>query len=221
MDSGIFFKESSFVGLFAIKCPLEKTLDCFSRLGWFVAEGDWAIKSKTIAAHTNLLEVLDLSESTYNYNPPETNMMWEPCNAPGTTIFRTTLEDCHSSLFHCQTKTGLEAFLIRICNQKGRAAYTFWRRNGDRRSERCVQYIQDSPRSEFYVEGNPLPFENVAYYSRRLKKRRINADIILEYMNALGWNMTDDAFWSSDKPAYYEIRQFTGKIASGSSAADR
>ena len=101
-------------------------------------------------------------------------------------------------------------FIIRICNCKGRAAYTFGRRNGDRRSERYVQYIQDGLRSEFFMSGNPLPFENDDYYSRRLKKDRINADIILEYMNALGWNMLDDSFWLSHKQAYYEVREFTG-----------
>ncbi|MBO7577155.1 MAG: hypothetical protein J6T03_06790, partial [Bacteroidales bacterium] len=68
----------------------------------------------------------------------------------------------------------------------------------------------DGLRSEFYMSGNPLPFENEDYYSRRLKKDRINADIILEYKNALGWNMIDDSFWLSDKQAYYEIREFTG-----------
>lgn len=60
------------------------------------------------------------------------------------------------------------------------------------------------------MSGTPLPFENEGYYSRRLKKDRINADIILEYMNALGWNMIDDYFWVSDKLSYYEIREFTG-----------
>ena len=60
------------------------------------------------------------------------------------------------------------------------------------------------------MSGNPLPFENEDYYFRRLKKDRINADIILEYMNALGWNMLDDSFWLSHKQAYYEIREFTG-----------
>ncbi len=62
------------------------------------------------------------------------------------------------------------------------------------------------------MSGNPLPFENEDYYSRRLKNDRINADIILEYMNALGWNMLDDSFWLSDKQAYYEKREFTGGL---------
>ena len=207
MDIKLFREESSFLGLFALKCPLEQTLDCLSRLGWFNLDG-WKIKSEIVDAYTNVLKLLDLSRSTY-YSP-DINIIWEPQNAQGSTMFRTTSEGCHSPLFNHLANTGLECFIIRICNCKGRAAYTFGRRKGGRRSERYVQYIQDGLRSEFYMSGNPLPFENEDYYSRRLKKDRINADIILEYMNALGWNMLDDSFWLSDKQAYYEIREFTG-----------
>ena len=201
------FKNESYLGLIVIKLPIEKTLDCLSRIGWFDLVG-WTIKSEIIDVNTHILNLLDLSVSTY-YSP-DINIIWEPQNAQGSTMFRTTSEGCHSPLFNHLANTGLECFIIRICNHKGRAAYTFGQRKGDRRSERYVQYIQDGLRSEFYMSCNPLPFENEDYYSRRLKKDRINADIILEYMNALGWNMLDDSFWLSDKQAYYEIREFTG-----------
>lgn len=212
MDISLLKGESSFLVLFAIKCPLEETLDCLSKLGWFGSEG-WTILSKNVDANTNILKLLDLSVSTYNQ--PEYNIIWEPRNPQGTTIFRTTSEGCHSSLFNHLANLDLECYLIRICNHKGYAAYDFERRKGDRRSVRCIQYIQDSPRSEFYMEGEALPFENEDYYSRRLKKDRINADIILEYMNALGWNMLDDSFWLSNKQAYYEVREFKGRNETG------
>lgn len=207
MDIELFREESSFLVLFAIMRPLEETLDSFSQLGWFDSEG-WTIRSENIDANTNILKLLDLSVSTYNQ--PETNLIWEPRNAQGTTMFRTTSEGCHSPLFNHLANMGLECYFIRICNHKGYVAYDFERRKGGRRSVRCIQYIRDSHRSEFYISGTPLPFENEGYYSRRLKKNRINADIILEYMNALGWNMIDDYFWVSDKLGYYEIREFTG-----------
>ena len=208
MDIELLKKESSFLGLIALKCPLEKTLDCFSQLGWFNSEG-WTIKKKCIDSDTNVLKLLDLSVSTYNQ--PETNIIWEPRSTQGTTVFRTTSEGVHSALYNCLAKMDVECYLIRICNHKGYAAYTFERRKGDRKSVRCIQYIQDSPRSEFCILGNPLPFENESYYSRRFKKDRINADIIIEYMAALGWDMLDDSFWISDKQAYFEIREFTGR----------
>jgi len=201
------FKNESYLGLIVIKIPIEKTLDCLSRIGWFDLVG-WTIKSEIIDANTHILNLLDLSVSTY-YSP-EINIIWEPQTVQGITMLRTTSEDCHSILFRRLANMNLECFVIRICNCKGRAAYTFGRRKGDRRSERYVQYIQDGRRSEFFMSGNPLPFVNEDYYSRRLKKDRINVDIILEYMNALGWNVLDDSFWLSDKQAYYEIREFTG-----------
>lgn len=207
MNINIFKEESFFLGLLAIKHPLEKTLDYFSKVGWFCSEG-WEIRGVTVDANTNILTLLDLSVSTYNQT--ETNIIWEPRNSQGTTIFRTTSESCHSPLFNHLANTGIECYLIRICNHRGHAAYDFERRKGDKKSVRCIQYIQDYPRSEFYMEGEPLLFENKDYYFRRRKKDRINADIILEYMNALGWNMIDDSFWVSDKQIYYETRVFTG-----------
>lgn len=207
MDVMLLKEACSFLAMFAIKCPIDKILDCLSQIGWFDSK-DWTIRNKTIDKNTDILKLLDLSVSTYNQ--PEINIIWEPINAQATTIFRTTSEGCHSPLFNHIAKTGLECYLIRICNHKGSAAYDFERRKGDRKSIRCIQYIQDSNKSEFYISGHPLPFENENYYSRRLKKDRINVDIILEYMNALGWNMLDDSFWLSNKQAYYETRMYTG-----------
>ena len=63
---------------------------------------------------------------------------------------------------------------------------------------------------EFYQEGELLPFENSGYYRRRRKKDRINPDIIVEYMSALGWDILDDNFWRSNKEAYKDTRIFKG-----------
>ena len=153
MNINLFREESSFLGLFAIKCPLEKTLDCFTQLGWFHSEG-WTIRSETVDANTNILKLLDLSVSTYNQQ--EINIIWEPRNSQGATMFRTSSEGCHSPLFNQLANTGLECYLIRICNHRGYSAYDFERRKGDRRSLRCIQYIQDSPKSVFYMEGDLL-----------------------------------------------------------------
>lgn len=78
MDIKLFREESSFLGLFALKCPLEQTLDCLSRLGWFNLDG-WKIKkSEIVDAYTNVLKLLDLSRSTY-YSPDIYNMGASKC----------------------------------------------------------------------------------------------------------------------------------------------
>ena len=71
------FKNESYLGLIVIKIPIEKTLDCLSRIGWFDLVG-WTIKSEIIDANTHILNLLDLSVSTY-YSP-EINIIWEPQN---------------------------------------------------------------------------------------------------------------------------------------------
>ncbi|MDD5974697.1 MAG: hypothetical protein PUC14_03035 [Bacteroidales bacterium] len=58
----------------------------------------------------------------------------------------------------------------------------------------------------FYEEGTPLPFENVELYKSRLKKKRLNKEVILQYLKYLGWDLTDKNIWLTDK----EIYEFIG-----------
>ena len=54
----------------------------------------------------------------------------------------------------------------------------------------------------FAQEGPIQPFENPDYYRRRLKKDRLNREIITEYMERLGYMIAQDGFWETDKPAH-------------------
>lgn len=44
---------------------------------------------------------------------------------------------------------------------------------------------------EFEESGNPIEIEVLNYYKTRLKKKRLNKDIIFEYMRRLGINFYD------------------------------
>ena len=58
-------------------------------------------------------------------------------------------------------------------------------------AKRHIQAIQDEKRWEFYEDGNPLPFEDLALYNNRLVKKRINNDIIKMYISKLGIEFKD------------------------------
>lgn len=51
---------------------------------------------------------------------------------------------------------------------------------------RFVSALREGTRYKFDQSGTPLPFENPDHYTRRLIKDRLNRDIIVEYMEALG-----------------------------------
>ena len=66
---------------------------------------------------------------------------------------------------------------------------------------RHILCYQD-PQWVFYEDGAPLEFENVELYKLRLKKKRLNKEIILQYLNHLGWNLLDENFWRTENVVY-------------------
>ena len=73
-------------------------------------------------------------------------------------------------------------------------------RNGE---TRIVLSYWDSDKWVFYEKGELLPFENQEYYKRRLKKEKINFNIINEYLEVNGWLLNDDSFWESNDATYF------------------
>ena len=153
----------------------------------------------------NYFDIIDnKGESSYN---SDIHVIWEPISKKNTTIIRT--EGDTSPFKRSLSFSGIECYAIRIYNDNNiYIAYSFQKmdQNGD--SNRIIQYINEGYRSEFYQEGSLLPFENPEYYRRRRKIDRINPEIIIEYMSALGWNILDDNFWISSKDAYKDVCTF-------------
>ena len=68
-------------------------------------------------------------------------------------------------------------------------------------TQRVVQVILDRG-WEFYDQGIVLPFEKLAYYQNRRISDRLTPAIIVEYLQSLGWNLEDEAFWKSENDAW-------------------
>ena len=66
---------------------------------------------------------------------------------------------------------------------------------------RRLMASKDEEGWDFAQEGSVQPFENPDYYKRRLIKDRLNREIITEYMEKLGFDISRDIFWESTKPA--------------------
>jgi hypothetical protein len=68
---------------------------------------------------------------------------------------------------------------------------------------RLIHSYWDSDKWIFYELGALLPFENKEYYKRRIKRKRIDYEIINEYLQANGWFLNDENFWRSNKATYF------------------
>jgi hypothetical protein len=66
---------------------------------------------------------------------------------------------------------------------------------------RHILCYQD-PRWTFYEDGTPLPFEDLERYKLRIKKQRLNKEVIIHYLRCAGWDIEDENFWKPQGPVY-------------------
>jgi hypothetical protein len=52
------------------------------------------------------------------------------------------------------------------------------------------------------LDGPVQPFENPDYYLRRRIRDRLNREVITEYLQKLGYDITKNEFWTSDSQAW-------------------
>ena len=76
-----------------------------------------------------------------------------------------------------------------------------------KRYTREVQgHLGDNNKMEFVNGGKPLWFENIDYYKRRKIMDRLNKNVLIEYVNKLGIDITDiNLFKTCKKSLYVEL----------------
>lgn len=153
------------------------------------------------------MEVLGML--TPQYLPSQIRfILFEPICNIGTTICYTNLSNGWGEVFDGRASSlGFKAYHCRICDEQY-AAYHFDCFDGTKK--RYVLCYQD-PQWVFYEEGEPLEFEDVELYKSRLKKNRLNREIILKYLKRLGWDIMNENFWSTEN-VVYEFVQTTPHI---------
>ena len=122
------------------------------------------------------------------YNPREhVCSCWKTGLFPNYIFFTSNLEDGWESLFECIHKK-LKCNSI-YCRMSGKMddypAYSFFYFD-DKMNERYIQSLKDDPRWVFYQQGTPLWFEDTSHYGKKLKKDRMNNEIIIDYLSKLG-----------------------------------
>ncbi len=75
-----------------------------------------------------------------------------------------------------------------------------WR---DGSSSRAVMAMQDSNEWVFFQKGDPEFFEDLKFYQNRIKKKRLNREILLNYMRAIGIDVSSELFWETKEKAIY------------------
>ena len=141
------------------------------------------------------------------YNAPCTQfILYAPKSNPHTTIMYANIIDGYDKLINfVAKKCEMDYYKISIYDGTSQMmeAYHFHFYS----STKCRHILcYKDPQWVFYEEGNPLDFENVELYKLRLKKKRLNKEIILQYLNCLGWNMLNENFWCAENVVYEFMR---------------
>ncbi len=131
-------------------------------------------------------------------------LFWEPRVCPSTTAFMGAFDDgmCHSvwSLSQDSPNTWIN---VRIYDNAEYPGCFFDYYSDYRKVLRRLMACRDETGWDFALQGPIQLFENAGYYARRLKRDRLNREIISEYMESLGYLIAQDAFWETDKPAHF------------------
>ncbi len=138
---------------------------------------------------------------------PSICVLYAPRSAPDTTVMLTSSVDGWYTLVHVlATGTPGRHVMVRSVSDGEQLHHlNVW---SGREEIRAVLVNQD-PKWTFYEKGLPLEFEDVARYQRRLKRERLDRQLLLHYLSAMGWDVGEPRFWETERGARYVEQRFS------------
>lgn len=138
------------------------------------------------------------------YNGFSKFMIWEPKTQPGKTVFFSNKIDGRQTLIY-KLSNMLNLLTISIAFSNGRPnkddnpAYIFNYYDFTKKIkiERTIYNIKEQYKWVFYQNGEVQPFEDMTNYDNKIKPKRFNNEIILDYLKKLNINIEDNQFWES------------------------
>ncbi len=145
-----------------------------------------------------------IKEAEINTTKPLHIVFWEPRIHLGKTVFMGNFRDGLSHMVFASSPDNSYTWInVRIYDDPDYPGCVFDYYSDHRNILRRVMACKDEQGWDFAQEGSIQPFENPGYYERRLKKDRLNRQIITEYMERLGYMIASDGFWETTKPATF------------------
>lgn len=138
------------------------------------------------------------------YDAPQIKfLLFAPKCNPHTTIMFANIIDGYVNLVkYVSRQCDIEYYNISIFDgSKSQLMDSYHFHYYSQHRERHLLCYQD-PKWEFFDEGEPLWFENTSYYKQRIKKNRLNKNIIVEYLKSLGWDIKNEIFWLPSTEIY-------------------
>lgn len=140
-------------------------------------------------------------------------LLFSPSDNPYTTVLFSNVIDGYFNLIkYVSKKCNLEYYHISISDEMSQFMKAYRFQYYSLSKKRNILCYQD-PQWFFFEEGEALWFENTNLYKQRIKKNRLNKDIILEYLKSLGWELEKEDFWLPVN-GFYEFSKKEAAICS-------
>ena len=129
-------------------------------------------------------------------------LLWSPACAPGLTAVMPHVSsgDYFVTEYACR-RFGFAGVAVRSSTQADESPINEFITYASNQRQRVVRAMKDSPRWDFYTEGEPLPFEDANAYTARYVRDRLQREALLGYLAQWGAPVRDPAFWTSRQPA--------------------
>lgn len=123
--------------------------------------------------------------------------VWQPSNMSfGSVLIPNRVDEMIQLMRHLNRRYHIRYFSTHLSRDHKKEGICRFEHADEMGTQRVVHVIHD--RSwEFFDQGKILAFEHPLQYEHRRIAERLTPTIVIEYLKTLGWNLKDEAFWTS------------------------
>lgn len=176
--------------------------NCLQNFKKFLDKGSVETVAMTAIDFSAVCETRELE-----YSPTERKfLLYEPLLNPRKTVFFSNMVDgWYTAVYNYTRLFKKDVFFPGFAISKGRFEPAYFFRyfksvNGEV-EERTV-YVMKENRWIFFESGTPLEIELTKNYSKKRKTERLNNEIIIGYLKKVGYDLTQESFYQTNKEAY-------------------
>lgn len=187
--------ERPFFNLVVMKVTLPELLEAFSKV-------------PSLSVRVEKTE-LAFPEQPYHAGPNHLPMiLWSPeCASELTAFMPQVSSGDYFVLEYACKRFGYSATSARSTSQTVEWPINEFIARSGKEKQRIVRAMKDTPRWEFYENGEALPFEAQSNYAARLIRDRFQREALLTYLEHWGAPVRKAEFWKSHQEAITFVRQ--------------
>jgi hypothetical protein len=148
---------------------------------------------------TNYAKGLENTNGFVSHGRIDKSVFFNSIQKPDSIIFHSNINDGYYTLMNVISynfNIPIYSFSLYKEDSKFSEGYSMFYREG-KKKERVVMLLKED-KWVFYQRGEPLFFENTELYSKPRLKQRLSNEILIEYINKLGFSFNNEYFFENN-----------------------